>query len=165
MFYNKISFSKKAIFLEKTAKNPFVGGHDCFEGMGRLATNLFYHKSGNGCFIIKQVFRKKQYFWRKLRRTYLWEGMTVLRGGAPGDKNQYNLFCRPRCFEYFSFNNFFEKNNIFQNKSEKLFLGGVTIFEGTGGRTTKMYITFFWGNEVPNTVLKFFSRNTLYRLT
>ncbi len=34
---------------------------------------------------------------------------------ASGDKNQYNLFCRHRRSEYFSFNNFFEKNNIFQN--------------------------------------------------
>ncbi len=32
MFYYKTSFSKKAVFLEKTAKNPFVGGHDRFEG-------------------------------------------------------------------------------------------------------------------------------------
>ncbi len=33
--------------------------------------------------------------------------------GAPGDKNQYNLFCRHQRFEYFLSNNFFEKNNIF----------------------------------------------------
>ncbi len=32
----KTSFSKKGVFLEKTAKNPFVGGHDRFEGRGRL---------------------------------------------------------------------------------------------------------------------------------
>ncbi len=62
MFYYKTSFSKKAEFLEKTAKNPFVGGHDCFEGKG-----------------------------------------------ASGDKNQYNLFGRHQRFEYFSFNNLFEK--------------------------------------------------------
>ncbi len=47
MFYYRTSFSKKAVFLEKTAKNPFVGGYGSFEGRG-----------------------------------------------APGDKNQYNLFCR-----------------------------------------------------------------------
>ncbi len=28
MFYYKTSFSKKAVFLEKTAKNAFVGGHE-----------------------------------------------------------------------------------------------------------------------------------------
>ncbi len=79
MFYYTTSFSKKAVFLEKTAKTPFVGvgGHDCFEGRG-----------------------------------------------ASGDKNQYNLFCwHQQRSEYFSFNNFFEKNNIFQNNSEILFLG------------------------------------------
>ncbi len=85
--------------------------------------------------------------------------------GAPGDKNQYNLFCYHPRFEYFLSNNFFEKNNISQNISEKLFLVGVTIFEGTGGRTTKMNITFFLINGVPNTVFKFFSQEPPYRLT
>ncbi len=32
MFYYKTSLSQKAIFSEKTAKNPFVGGYDRFEG-------------------------------------------------------------------------------------------------------------------------------------
>ncbi len=77
MFYYRTSFSKKAVFFEKTTKNPVVGGHDSFEGRG-----------------------------------------------APGDKNQYNPFCRHRRFEYFLSNMVFEKNNIFQNISEKLFLGG-----------------------------------------
>ncbi len=67
---------------------------------GAGPVHLFYHKLGKGCFIIEQVFRKKQYFWRKLRKTHLWEGMALLRG-APGDKNQYNLFCRHRRFHYF----------------------------------------------------------------
>ncbi len=41
MFYNRTSFSKKAVFSEKIAKNPFVGGHDHFEGRGgRLATKM-----------------------------------------------------------------------------------------------------------------------------
>ncbi len=74
MFYYRTSFSKKTVFLEKTAKTPFVGGHGRFEG----------------------------------RR-------------SPGDKNQYNLFCRHRRFEYFLSNNFFEKHIIFQNISETLF--------------------------------------------
>ncbi len=118
MFYYRTSFSKKAVFLEKNAKNPFGGGHGRFEGRG-----------------------------------------------APGDKNECNLFCRHRRFEYFLSNNFFVKNNIFQNISEKLFLEGVTIFEGTGNQTTKMNITFFFVNVVPNTVFKFFSQKTQYRLT
>ncbi len=84
---------------------------------------------------------------------------------TPGDKNQCNLFCRRRRFEYFLSNNFFEKNNIFQSISEKLFLGGVTIFEGMGRRTTKMNITFSLGNRVPNTVFKVFSPKTPYRPT
>ncbi len=44
-----------------------------------------------------------------------------------------------RCYSssWTKLNIFFEKNNIFQNISEKLFLGGVPIFEGMGCRTTK----------------------------
>ncbi len=76
MFYYRTIFSKKAVFLEKMAKNPFVGGRGHYEGRG-----------------------------------------------ASGDKNQYNLFCRHRRSKYFSSNNFFKKNIIFQNISEKLFLG------------------------------------------
>ncbi len=75
MFYYKTSFSKKAIFLKKTAKIPFVGGQDCFKGKGRLATkiniiffvgidvlNIFYLTS----FSKKTIFSKitaKNYFW------------------------------------------------------------------------------------------------------
>ncbi len=40
MFYYKTRVSKKAVFLEKTAKNPFVRGHDRFERRGRLATKI-----------------------------------------------------------------------------------------------------------------------------
>ncbi len=84
MFYCRTIFSKKAAFLEKTAKNPFVGGHGRFK-----------------------------------------------RRGGPGDKNKYNLFCRHRRFEYFLSNNFFEKN-IFQNISEKLFLGASPFLRERG---------------------------------
>ncbi len=90
MFNYRTSFSKKAVFLEKTAKNPFVGRRGRFEGRG-----------------------------------------------APGDKNQYNLFCGHRRFKYFLSNNFFEKNNFFQNISEKLFLGGASPFLREGGSDDK----------------------------
>ncbi len=35
---NEIKAYKKAVFLEKTTKNPFVGRHGRFEGRGHLAT-------------------------------------------------------------------------------------------------------------------------------
>ncbi len=72
MFYYKTSFSKKAVFLEKTANKSFVGGRDSFGG-----------------------------------------------SGLSGDKNYCYLFCRHWDFKYFSFNNFFKKNKIFQDNSEK----------------------------------------------
>ncbi len=81
--------------------------------------------------------------------------------GAPGDKNLYNLFCRHRRFEYFLSNNFFKKNNIFQNIN-KNFFGDVTIFEGTGGRTTKMNVTFFFGKcGTKYSFQVFFSKNPI----
>ncbi len=40
MFYCRTSFSKNAVCLEKTAKTPFAGGHDRFEGRGRQATKI-----------------------------------------------------------------------------------------------------------------------------
>ncbi len=118
MFYYKTSFSKKAVILLKTAKNPFVRGHDYFENRGCLATKI------NVTFFV---------------------GIDV--------------------FNIFHSTTFSKKNNIFQNNSEKLLLAGMTIFEGTGRQTTKMNITFFWGNGIPNTVLFFFSKNAPYRLT
>ncbi len=75
MFYYKTSFSKKAVFLEKTAKNPFMGGHDRFEGRRRLVTkfnitffvgidvfNIFHSTT----FSRKTIFSKitaENYFW------------------------------------------------------------------------------------------------------
>ncbi len=38
MFCYKTSFSDKAVFLEETAKNSFMGGHDSFDG--GLATHI-----------------------------------------------------------------------------------------------------------------------------
>ncbi len=36
---------------------------------------------------MKQAFRKKQYFWRKLRKTHLWEDMTLLNTNIALRKN------------------------------------------------------------------------------
>ncbi len=109
MFYYRTIFSKKAVFLEKTAKNLFVRGHGRFEGRGQLATKI------NITFFV---------------------GFDVL-----------NIF-------YLT--TFSKRKHIFQNISEKLFLMDVTIFEGTGGRTTKMNITFFLVNGYQIQFLSFF---------
>ncbi len=100
MFYYKASFSKKAVFSKKTAKNPFMGGHDRFEERECLATRINI-------------------------TTFI--GIDVL-----------NIFHSTI---------FLQKNNIFQNNGEILFLKGMTI-EGTGRRTTKTNITFFFFGEM-----------------
>ncbi len=79
------------------------------------------------------------------------------RRGTSSDKNQYNIFCRYWGFEYFSLNIFFEKNNIFRNRREKLFLAGMTIFEGARRQTTKMNISVvFWETKYRIQFLSFF---------
>ncbi len=40
MFYYRTSFSKKAVFLEKIVKNPFVRAQGSFEGRGHMATKI-----------------------------------------------------------------------------------------------------------------------------
>ncbi len=40
MFYYKTTFSKKAVFSEKTAENPFVEGMTILKGGGSLATKI-----------------------------------------------------------------------------------------------------------------------------
>ncbi len=97
MFYYRTSFSKKAIFLEETAKNLFVGGHDRFEGRG-----------------------------------------------ASGDKNQYNLFCRYRRFEYFLSNNFLPKKQYFPKYKRKIIFGGRHHFRGNGGADDKNEYNLFF---------------------
>ncbi len=112
---------------------------------------MFYYKTS---FSKKDVFLEKNPFMGGHDR-FEWRGTS-------GDQNQQNLFCRHRRFEYFSFDNFFEKTNIFQNNDEKLFLWGMTIFEGTGRRKTKMNITFFWGEMVYQIqFLTFFLKNPI----
>ncbi len=62
MFYYRTSFSKKAVFLEETAKTPSVRGNYHFEGKG-----------------------------------------------APGDKNQYNLFIGIDVLNIFHLTTFLKK--------------------------------------------------------
>ncbi len=56
----------------------------------------------------------------------------------------------------FPSNNFFQESKNFREKWGKCFLGGMSIFEGTERQKAKMNITFLVGNEIPNTVFKFF---------
>ncbi len=80
---------------------------------------------------MKQVFRKKQYFWRKRRNTHLWEEMTHFEGrGHLATKINITFFVGIDVLNIFYLTTFSKKNNIFQNISEKLFLGVVTVFEG-----------------------------------
>ncbi len=66
MSYYGSSFSKKAVFLEKTEKNPFVEGLNRFEGRGCLATKIsitfFVGIDVLNIFHFTTFSKKKQYF-------------------------------------------------------------------------------------------------------
>ncbi len=74
-------------------------------------------------FYYKQVFRKTQYFWRKLRKIRLWEDMTVLRGGECLTKKiSITFFVRIGVLNIFQLTTL-KKKTIFSKITEKLFLG------------------------------------------
>ncbi len=62
MFYYKTSFSKKAVFLEKTAKTPLVRGHDRYEGRGQKLIEPFFVGIDVLNIFHLTTFSKKQYF-------------------------------------------------------------------------------------------------------
>ncbi len=65
-------------------------------------------------FYYRTSFLKKAVVLEKTLKNPFVRGHIRFEGrGAPGDKNQYNLFGRHRRFEYFLSNNFFKKDNIF----------------------------------------------------
>ncbi len=83
MFYYKTRFSKKkAVFLEKTAKNLFVGGHDRFEGRGRLATKInitiFVGIALLNIFHLT-TFSEKTIFFKITAKNYFWWAWPFLR--------------------------------------------------------------------------------------
>ncbi len=69
-------------------------------------------------FYYKTSFSKKAVFLEKIAKNRLWEGMTILGKGHRATKMNIT-FSVGQGFEYYSFNNFSEKNNIFQNNGEK----------------------------------------------
>ncbi len=55
---------------------------------GKNEYNLFYRKLDGKNFYIKQFFRKKQYFLRKLQKTVVGAHLTIFQGkGASKAKN------------------------------------------------------------------------------
>ncbi len=99
MFYYKTSFSKKAVFLEKTAKNQFVEGQDHSEGRGRLVTKIniifFVGIDVLNIFHLITFSKKKTIFSKITAKNYFWGALPLLREwgrGASDDKNEHNLF-------------------------------------------------------------------------
>ncbi len=78
-------------------KNPFVGGHDRFEGKGASGDknqyNLFCRHPGFEYFSFKIFFSKKKQYFIKYRRKIIFGGHDHFWGNRSSeDKNEYNLF-------------------------------------------------------------------------
>ncbi len=63
--------------MEKTAKNPFMGGHDCFEGRGESGDknqyNLFGRHRGFKYLSFDNFFEKKTTILSKITaKNYFW---------------------------------------------------------------------------------------------
>ncbi len=89
-------FRKKAVFLEKTAKNPFVGAHGSFEGScPHMATkiNITFFVSIDVLNIFYLIsFSKKTIFSKITVKNNFWGHDHFWGNGASDDKNKYNLF-------------------------------------------------------------------------
>ncbi len=94
MFYYKISFSKKAVFLGKTAKNLFVGGHDRFE-KGASGNKNQYDLFFGGIDVLNIfhliIFLKKTIFSKITAKNYFWKHDYFWENGTSDDKNEYNF--------------------------------------------------------------------------
>ncbi len=83
MFYYKTSFSKKAVFLEKTAKNPFVGGHDRFEVRGASGDknqHILFCRHRRFKYFYLTTFSKKNNIFQNIRKTFFLWGVTIFEG-------------------------------------------------------------------------------------
>ncbi len=104
------NFSKSNVFSENLMRMKFIL-HKIFFQMSILSSSatswMFFNLH-----------------WKNCEKPFAGEHNHFEEKGASGDKNQYNLFCRKWGFDYFSFKNFFEKNNIFQHNWENIFFFG-----------------------------------------
>ncbi len=100
---------------------------------------FFNHELSVTYFIIKQVFRKQQFFLRTTKN-HLWEDMTILREegfegrGTSGDKINTTFLKGNEVLNIFHSTTFSKKNNIFQNNREK------KIFRGTWPFLRVLYV-------------------------
>ncbi len=103
--------------------------------------------------------------WKNCEKTFVGEHDHFEGKGVSGDKNQYNLFCGKWGFENFSFNNFFEKNNIFLNNHKKKILGeGHDHFSGNGELNDKNEYNRFYGKWGTEYSFEVFSQKSPYQL-
>ncbi len=91
MFYYKTSVSKKAVFLEKIGKTPFVGGHNHFEGRktsgDKNQYNLFVGISILNIFYLTTFSKKSNVFQNVIEKLlfFFWGGGgTIFEGTGVG---------------------------------------------------------------------------------
>ncbi len=130
-FYSTI-FSKKKT-SEKTAKNCWGGAFNNFLGkegvLRQKLTKLFYHKWGIEYLIFYQFFPKMYNFLRKRHNTVSGPQASLKKRMRPATRIDITFLMGNEVSNISSFNNFFEKRNIFGDNGEKI-LGGHDHFLG-----------------------------------
>ncbi len=90
MFYYRISFTKKAVFLEKTAKNQFVGGHGSVLRVGghpatKINTTFFVGIHVLNIFYLTTFLKKKKKFQNISEKLFFFGGgVTIFEGTGGG---------------------------------------------------------------------------------
>ncbi len=108
---------------------------------------------------MKQVSRKKQYFWKKLWKPHLWEDMTVLRGGEEGclaTKINITFFVDIEVLNIFHLTTF-SKKTIFPKITGNKHFWGHDLLWGTGTSDDKNEYNLFWGKWGTGYSFKVFS--------
>ncbi len=126
MFYYKTSFSKKAVFFQRTAKNPFREDMTVFSKEGVWRQKLIYwgseHFSCNRFFEKNNIFRNNSanFFFFGGGKDHFWGN------GAPGDTSKYNLLGLGKG-DQIQFSNFFLRNPILSDWNPKNWFCGHTF--------------------------------------
>ncbi len=126
--FSSYNFFEEATFSDKMVKKNGGGTRPFFRRWGHLMPKVnitfFNHKLDAKYFHVKQFFRKKQYFLKKLTKTVLGAPLTIFRKRRHlTQKINITFFITNYVPDILLFNTFFERSSIFWKNCEKPFTG------------------------------------------
>ncbi len=122
-FFIQLFFEKKQYFLKKPWKTALGRIWQFFREMRRLAPKInitfFLSQMRYWIFYHFSFFKKSYNFLRKQQKPFFWSKSLLKGRRRLATKKNVTSFMRNEVFNIFSFNNFFEKSNIFVKNGEK----------------------------------------------